>query len=107
MKKKQLLVASLRFAMRITFVQIALTIAFATSVLANKIEAQAVLEKKFSLSVQKAEINKVIEILQKQIKTNFSYSSNKIKADRLITFSVTNKKLIDFLEEVFKPLGIG
>ncbi len=51
--------------------------------------------------------NKVIEILQKQIKTNFSYSSNKIKADRLITFSVTNKKLIDFLEEVFKPLGIG
>ncbi len=107
MKKKQLLVASLRFAMRTTILQIALTIAFATSVLANKIEAQAILEKTFSLSVQKAEINKVIEILQKQTKTNFFYSSNKIKANRLITFSVTNKKLIEFLDEVFRPMGIG
>src|SRR4028118_723399 len=105
--KKQHAVAALLLAMRIAFAQLPLVFALTSAVFANKIEAQGISEKKFSLTVSNAEINKVIQILQSDTKVNFLYSANKIKANRTMSFSANNKKLIDFMEETLRPLGIG
>ncbi len=105
--KKEQHVASILHAMRITVVQIALAFIFCGSVLAGELNAQEILDKKISLSADNLEISKVISKLQKQTGVRFIYSSNTIHAERKISFEASDKRLGDFIVEIFKPLFIG
>ena len=107
MKNKQLLVASILIAVRITIVQIAITIVFATSLYANEANSQSVLQKTFTLSVENRQLKKVITEIQKQTGVHFSYSSSAIDAGRLLSFSASNKSIADFLDEILAPHSIG
>jgi TonB-linked SusC/RagA family outer membrane protein len=107
MKKKQLLVASILLAMRLTFVQIVLTVVFTSSIYANNVEAQSVLDSPITLTINNSPVFKVIQDIEKQTNTQFSYSANAIRGQRIISFSVVNKKLSDLFREVFAPMNIG
>ena len=93
MKNKQCLVASIMFAMRITIVQIVISIVFVTSLCAKEVKSQNVLQKKFTISVQNKEIRKVIREVQNQTKVPFTFSPNAINADRLISYSAVQKTI--------------
>lgn len=69
--------------------------------------AQDFLAKPVSVNVSSVEIKKVIPLLEDQTKVDFVYSSNSIQASRKMSCSVSNKKLGEFLDDVFKPLDIG
>ena len=105
MKKKQFIALTL-IAMRITIVQIAITLVTVASLKAHTSSAQEYLNKPVTIQVQQTELRKVIAFLQQQTGARFVYSSKTIKADRKISCSVTQKRLSAFLEEVFGPLQI-
>ncbi len=107
MKLKQHLVASTLFAMRITMAQIFLTIVFTCNLYAKEAKSQKVLQKSFTISVQNVPLQKVIFSIQKKTNVKFTFSANVINAERLITYTAHDKKIIDFLEEVLRPLNIA
>ncbi len=107
MKKKQLLVASILIAMRITAVQIVFSIVFTSSLYANEASSQTVLQKYFSISVENVQLKKVITAIQQQTKVKFTFSSNTINTEKSITYTARNKRIIDFLDEVLRPWDIG
>ncbi len=106
MKKKQL-VATIRFAMRLTFVYAAVSVIFTYSVFANSLAAQGILDKSVSLSVENVTLQKVISHVQKQTGVKFIYSPDAINASQKVSFITKDKKLVTFIEESLKPLGIS
>jgi len=107
MKFKQHLVASTLFAMRVTVAQILLTIIFTCNLYAKEAKSQKILQKSFSISVQNVSLQKVIFSIQKKTNVKFTFSANAINAERIITYSVRDKKIIDFLEDILKQYKIG
>ena len=107
MKLKQQLVASTLFAMRITFAQVILTILFTCNLYAKEAKSQKVLQKSFTISVQNVPLQNLIFSIQKKTNVQFTFSANAINAERIITYSARDKKIIDFLNEVLKPYNIG
>jgi TonB-linked SusC/RagA family outer membrane protein len=106
MKKKRLL-ALIFYAMRLTIVQIALTIAFTCTLYARELHAQEILNKQVSVSVEKIELSKVITKVQNQTGVKFIYSNNSIQADRIISVKIVNKTLVQFIDEILRPINIG
>lgn len=107
MKNKHRLVAATLLVMRITFAQIAISTVFVTSLYAKEADSQSVLDKSFTISVENMQLKKVISAIQKQTKVKFTFSTNVINAERVITYSAQEKKISDFLNEVLKPYNIS
>ena len=105
MKKKQL-VAAILLVMKITIVQLTLTFLFTFSLYANDTSGQGILDKKISMSAENMQIRKVISKLQDQTGVKFLYSPNTIEAYRKISFSVEDKSLEVFFNEIIRPLSI-
>ncbi len=105
--KKNALVATILLAMRITITQIVLAAIFTCSVYANKTIAQDILNKQVTISVENTELRKLFSLIQRQTDAKFVYSSNLIRADRKISVSAFQEKLVDLFEGVLKPLHIG
>jgi TonB-linked SusC/RagA family outer membrane protein len=106
MKKKQL-VAIIRIGMRITIIQLTLTFILCGSLYATDAKGQEILDKKVTIFADNMEVRKVLSKVQKQTGVKFLYSSNTIQADRKISFSVTDKKLGEFINEIIRPLSIS
>lgn len=95
------------FAMRITIAHLALSLIFLSSLYAKEANSQTILQKTFSISVENQPIAKVIRVVQQQTKVSFSFSPTAIDAGRLISISVKNYTIRDFLTEVLQPNNIG
>ncbi|MET0391679.1 MAG: TonB-dependent receptor [Chitinophagaceae bacterium] len=93
--------------MRITIAQLTLAFVLCGSLYAAETNGQEILDKKVSISADDQMISKVLTMVQKQTGVKFLYSSNAIQANRKISFSVTDKKLGEFINEVISPLSIG
>jgi TonB-linked SusC/RagA family outer membrane protein len=106
MKNKQQLVAAIKFAMRMTIAQITFTALFTCSLYAKEANSQNILEKSFNLTVNNTPLKKVITEIQRQTRVKFTFSSNAINADRRITYSVRDKKIGEFLTELYKDYYI-
>ncbi len=106
MKPRQSL-ALMLLAMRSSFIQLFLSFFIYGSLYAADLSAQDILDTRVSLSVKNEQINKVIDRLQKQTGIKFLYSSNTIRASRKISFSVTERRLGDLIDDVILPLSIG
>ncbi len=95
------------YAMKFTIGQLFLTMVFISTIYAKDGSAQGVLEKTISVTAKNVDIATVLTQIKLQVDVKFVYSSKVIKANRTITASVIDKKLGDFIDEYFKPLGIG
>lgn len=106
MKKKQL-VAKILTAMRITIIQLALATALSSSLYADKLSAQELLDKPVTISADNLAIRKVISKIQKQTGIEFIYSTSVIEADRKISCNTNEMKLGQFMQDFLNPIGIG
>ena len=106
MKKKQQLVASIMKAMKITFIQFVISIIFAGTLFANEAKSQVILQKSFSVNLEKVELKNVINEIQKQTSVRFSFSSNTINSNRVISYNANSKTIADFLLDLKKLYNI-
>jgi TonB-linked SusC/RagA family outer membrane protein len=100
MKKEQHLVASIMTAMKITFIQLVISIMFAGTLFANEAKSQSILQKTFSINLEKVELKKVINEVQKQTNVKFSFSPNTINTNRIMSYYANPKTISDFLGDL-------
>lgn len=104
--KKKAIVALIKSAMRLTLIQLILSIVFSYVSLATPVAAQGVLDSEISIQAKYAELKSVLSTLQENFDISFIYSSDAIAADRKISLNIENQKLSDFLATQLQPLGI-
>ncbi len=93
---------TLFLVMKITFYQFALLTVFSITSYANRIEGQSLLNSRVSITVAKSPIKEVIPNLEKQTGAKFSYSSDAIDLNSIISCRISNLPLGDFLNQYFK-----
>lgn len=106
MKKGQHLVASIMTAMKITLIQFIISFVFVGTLFANEAKSQSILQKSFSMNFEKVELQKVINEIQKQTKVRFSFSSNSINSDRILSYYANPKVISEFLDDIKKSYNI-
>jgi TonB-linked SusC/RagA family outer membrane protein len=106
MKNRQRLVASIMFAMRLTIAPIIVSILFVSSLYAKEANAQTVLQKTFSVAAENKQIRKIIQDIQQQTNVKFTFSSNAINAERLVSYTAIQKSIKEFLDDVLRPNNI-
>src|SRR6476469_724333 len=104
--KRKLPVAFIPLCMQKTLLQMVLYVLLVNLCFAKGAEAQDLLNKQVTLSVQNTEVKKVISKLQNLTQAKFIFSTQAIDGNKKISFSVTNKTLKEVLDEFFKPLNI-
>lgn len=100
MKKRQQFVATIMTAMKITLIQFVISIIFAGTLFANDAKSQAILQKSFSVNLEKVELKNVISEIQKQTSVKFSFSPNMINSERIMTYRADTKTVSDFLDYI-------
>ena len=93
--------------MRISLLQIALSVLCVSMSLAHRSNAQDLLNKKVTLHLSKNEVVDVLEKIEKQAQVNFIYSPEIIDAKRSVSINAEEKALGDLLTELFRPLDIS
>ncbi len=81
-----------------------LCIASATN---NSLHAQSSLDKTFTFNNNKVKLKALIADVQKQTHVNISFSSSVINTEQVIAYNATNKKVVDFLQDLEKSYKIG
>jgi TonB-linked SusC/RagA family outer membrane protein len=92
--------------MRITILQVILSMLFIGVSTAGDLRAQEVLNQRISLSVSEMGMDKVLEKIEEQSKVKFVYSFEAIQADRKVTLDLRNEKLATVFDALFAPLSI-
>ena len=64
-------------------------------------EAQSILDKNISIEVNRQRLENVLEIVSNKGNFFFSYNSNIIKPDSLVTLSITNRSIREVLSMIF------
>ena len=104
--KHQRLVTIISIAMRVGFIQALLIVYLGSYAYYNNAEAQGVLDKIVSVSVEKGQLKDVFNLLQNQTGARIVYSSKTIEAGRKVSIKASQKKLGDVLAELLSPFGI-
>ena len=104
--KQQRFVALTLFAMRIGFLQLFLSLVLSSYAYDHVAEAQGILDKIVSVSIEKGQLKDVFSVLKNQTGARFVYSSKTIEADRKVSIKASQKKLSEVLEELLSPFGI-
>ena len=90
------------FLMKVSLVQIAMMIIFATLLAAADLRGQEALERKVSIDVTNEEITEVLSLLEKQALVNFTYSPEVIKVGNdKVSIKVDGVALKGVLENLF------
>ncbi len=105
--KKQRLVALTAIAMRIAFIQIFLVFFLTSMAYDHHADAQGIMDKVVTLSVDKGQLKDVFNSLKTQTGARFVFSSKTIEANRKVSIKARDKKLSDVLEELLAPFGIN
>lgn len=65
------------------------------------------MQRPVTVSAERTKLRKILTQIESQTAVNFVYSSNEIKADRIVSFNVTEKPLGDALNDLLKPLKLN
>jgi len=104
--KHQRLVTIISIVMRVGFIQALLVVYLGSYAYYNNAEAQGVLDKIVSVSVEKGQLKDVFNLLQNQTGARIVYSSKTIEAGRKVSIKASQKKLGEVLQELLSPFGI-
>ncbi|AEV99011.1 SusC/RagA family TonB-linked outer membrane protein [Niastella koreensis] len=104
--KHQRLVTIFSIAMRVGFIQVLLIVYLGSYAYYNNADAQGVLDKIVSVSVEKGQLKEVFNLLQNQTGARIVYSSKTIEAGRKVSIKASQKKLGEVLAELLSPFGI-
>ncbi|MBL0740587.1 TonB-dependent receptor [Chryseolinea lacunae] len=97
----------LRRVMKISFIQLILTLALTSLSYAHTALGQAVLERDVTLSFSHVKLEKVLQQLEKSGDIKFAYSSRVVNDQQLVSVEVKNEKLGVVLRKLLSPLGIS
>lgn len=92
--------------MRISLLQIVLSVLCMSMSFAHETSAQDLLNKKVTIHLNKNEIVNVLEKIERQAQVNFIYSPEIINAQRSISVNANEKALGELLTELLSPLDI-
>ena len=106
MENKHRLLNSITLLMRISIIQIALTVAFTLSLNATVAKGQAILDRTFNLKAENASLSQVFRQIESQTGVKFVYSPNTINASRKMDYTVKTQRIETFLKEVLKSYNI-
>lgn len=104
--KKKLFAVLTRLAMRLMIAQILILISV-FSAYATGAKGQDALNKKISINVSNTELKFVLEKVQSIVDAKFVFSPTIINVKRKLTFSINDKTVADFLDNIVEPLGIS
>ena len=68
---------------------------------------QSLLDKTFTVKLEKVPLKALINEVQAQTNVKFSYSGNSINVEKVTTYTATNKKVSGFLQDLQKNFNIG
>lgn len=104
---KQSRIVALPFlAIRLGFMPMFLALVFTSYAYSNTADAQSILDRVVTISIDKGPLKEVFLDLKNQTGARFVYSSKTIEASRKVTIRAREKKLGEVLEELLAPLGI-
>jgi TonB-linked SusC/RagA family outer membrane protein len=93
--------------MRITFIQILISTMLSGIAYSNTLNAQDILNKKISISLNNTTLVDVLTHLQKNDNIKFIYSSDAINGLQKVTINMENQSLKNVLDQVLKSKGIN
>ncbi|RDB03878.1 SusC/RagA family TonB-linked outer membrane protein [Runella aurantiaca] len=93
--------------MRLSFYQLLLSVFACTWVLATNGNAQELLNRRISVSIENQNVESAIRKISKAASVRFVYSPQLIRADRKVNLNMQDKSLSDVLESLLKPLQIS
>jgi len=93
--------------MKISLIQLLFSCLFVSLSLANKAEAQEILNQELSIQVNDVKIKNALAIIEKLSKVRFSYSPQVIPSDRRVTLVAKNTTLGEVLDKILTPNEIG
>lgn len=107
MKKNVYYTKIISEVMKFSFTQLILFVIFCSLSYANNVKAQEILNTQVSISLESADLKKVLSQLEKQTAIKFVYSGNTINSTKKVTLKASGKKLSAILEEVLTPFHIN
>eukprot|EP01136_Pigoraptor_vietnamica_P014747 Opistho-1_new@57209 len=106
--EKQFIKTTFFKIMRMTVIQLAITVAFMVTSYAKEAKAQEVLAKTVTVSIKNSTIKGVLKELEKESGVPFVFSSkNSISQATNLTLTATNESLKNVLSRFLPPLNIG
>ncbi len=97
----------LLFIMRVTLLQLMLTVSLFSYAFADKANGQEVLDKKVSLNLPSKEIKAVLKTITAYTQVGFTYSSSILPANQKITVYANDERLGDLLNRILAPFNIS
>jgi type II secretory pathway component GspD/PulD (secretin) len=92
--------------MKISMQQLFLCLIFCTFAHANTALSQDVLSETVTIQAENTQIKRVLSLIEKQVDYRFIYSSSAININKKVSLNVTNKKLEEVLNDLFKLIDI-
>jgi len=92
--------------MRLMIAQILIAVSVFSSY-ATDVRGQDALNKKLSINVTNIELKSVLEKVQSIVDAKFVFSPTIINVKRKLSFSIQDKTVADFLNQIVQPLGIN
>jgi TonB-linked SusC/RagA family outer membrane protein len=106
MKKKLLTQEILYRLMRISILQVCITVICATASFARVADAQDLLNRKISLKIQNQSVQTILSGIEKQADVKFTYRSKLIPEAKKYSLDVSSEKLSNVLDGLLTPLKI-
>jgi TonB-linked SusC/RagA family outer membrane protein len=103
MKKRRQFIAKAAVIMKISLVQILLSVVATVYTYGNIVHAQELLLQKVSIKAEKKEIRAVLAEIESAAKVKFVYTDQLVPVDRKVSLSAADKPLADVLDELFQP----
>lgn len=92
--------------MKISMQQLFLSFIFCTFAYANTALSQNELKETVTIQAENTQIKRVLTLIEKQVDYRFIYSSSAININKKVSLNVTNKKLEEVLNDLFKLIDI-
>jgi iron complex outermembrane recepter protein len=95
------------FIMKVTLLQILLTLSFVSYTFAKKVNGQEILNKKVSLNLTAREMKSVLKTIASSAGVGFTYNSNILPSKKKISVIANNERLGDLLSRILGPFDIS
>lgn len=92
--------------MKISLVQLIITLSFAGISVAKKAGAQEILNRKMSIQVSDEKLKNVLVQIEKSANVKFFYSPQAIKSNQKVSLNTNNESVGNTLEKLLTPLNI-
>ncbi len=92
---------------RLSLLQITISLLFSGMTLATSVSGQGILERKVTVHAKAKSLNAVLTTLENTAKIKFSYNSRLVDLSHVITISATQEPLTDVLNKILTPYNIN